>query len=55
MATTVAAWTVAVPVLDIDLAVRQSPQTVREVGHLAVTLASLAAGLAGWGWVLRLR
>lgn len=48
MAAAVLAWTVADPLLGIDLLVDGGAGPAREVGQLAVCLTALAAGLAGW-------
>ena len=48
MAAATATWGVAESLLDIDLAVRRAEQTVQEIDSLAVTLTSLAVGLAAW-------
>jgi hypothetical protein len=47
MAAATASWAVAVPLLGVDLVVRQGQELLR-VSALAVTLTSLAAGLSGW-------
>jgi hypothetical protein len=47
MATATAGWALAQPAAGIELAVR-SGDTVRPVEALAVTLTSLAVGLAAW-------
>lgn len=48
MAAAVAAWTIAHPLLNIDLLVEDGSGSTRQVSHLAVTLSSLFAGLVGW-------
>jgi hypothetical protein len=47
MAAATASWSVAVPLLGVDLVVRQGSGSL-QVSALAVVLASLAAGLGGW-------
>lgn len=46
----VAVWTVADPVLGIELLVEMDARP-QPVGVEAVVASSLVAGLAGWGWV----
>src|SRR4051794_12590408 len=48
MAAGTAAWTVAGPLVGVDLVVR-SGDHLQHVGQLAVVLTSLLVGLAAWG------
>jgi hypothetical protein len=47
-AVAVVTWAVAVPLLDVDLAVRPGGGAVGQISLLAVVVTSLLAGLAGW-------
>ncbi|MCP2342844.1 DUF6069 family protein [Actinomadura rupiterrae] len=53
-ASALAIWIIAVPVAGHDLTVRMGGGT-RDVGAVAVVLASLLAGLAAWGLLAVLR